>query len=175
MTIHPTAVIGDPPEHRDHRDQPGRPPMIHHSARVEAFVTVDAGIRAATEIGPRTWLMKRCHVGHDAYIGSDCELAPGCIVGGHVVIEDRVRVGMGAIFKPFVEIGAGARIGCGAVVLQNVPPGEVWAGNPARCISKCPGATSPADEDADERRREAIRLERERIADSVGRPHPGAA
>jgi acyl-[acyl carrier protein]--UDP-N-acetylglucosamine O-acyltransferase len=131
--IHPTAVIGDPPESREFFGR-GVPPMISPQARIEAFVTVDAGTKHATFVGDRTWLMKHVHVGHDAWIDSDCELAPHCSVGGHVTIERRVRVGQGAIFKPFVTVGVGARIGMGAVVIRDVPAGEVWAGNPARCI-----------------------------------------
>lgn len=132
--IHPWALVGAPPEHREYRDTPGLAPHIDPLARIEAFCTIDAGINEATSIGARTWLMKHTHVGHDAVIGERCELAPGCIVGGHVQIGDEVRVGMGAIFKPFVKVGDGARIGCGSVVISNVPAGEVWAGNPARCI-----------------------------------------
>ena len=131
--ISPLALIGAPPEHRAHLGA-GIAPEIHPDARVEAFCTVDAGIREPTRIGVRSWLMKGCHVGHDAQVGADVELAPHCAVGGHVVIGDRVRVGLGATFKPYVVIGEGARIGMGAVVISDVPAGEVWAGNPARLI-----------------------------------------
>jgi acetyltransferase-like isoleucine patch superfamily enzyme len=128
---HARAAIGGPPEHRDHRG-PGLQPVIEHDARIEAFVTVDAGTRRTTYVGHRTWLMKHVHVGHDALIGDDCELAPHVSVGGHVMIGDRVRVGQGAIFKPGVTVGDDARIGMGAVVVDDVPAGEVWVGNPAR-------------------------------------------
>jgi hypothetical protein len=77
--IHPTAIIGDPPESRDYWfDETAStfPPFIHHSARVHAFVSVDAGMRRPTHIGERTWLGKHVHIGHDAVIGSECELAP---------------------------------------------------------------------------------------------------
>lgn len=136
--IHPTAVIGDPPEHRSHVGA-GIQPHVDESARVEAFVTVDAGIRDATWIGPRVWLMKKTHVGHDAVIREDAELAPLCSVGGHVTIGARVRVGQGATFKPFVTVGDDARIGMGSVVICDVPSGEVWAGNPARVIHPAGG------------------------------------
>lgn len=170
MTIHRLALIGDPPEHRDHRDSPGLPPMIDDSARIEAFVSVDAGLAAPTRIWHDVWLMKHCHVGHDAVIGPRCELAPGCIVGGHVTIGKDVRVGMGATFKPFVTVGDGARIGCGAVVISNIPAGEIWAGNPARCIGKYAMGPTAADVDEDERRQQGIRDELERLADAVGKP-----
>ena len=128
------AVIGRPPEHRDHpKHLPGIKPSIHPEARIEALCTVDAGLKASTTIG-KAWLMKGVHVGHDAVISDGCELAPHCSVGGHVFLGENVRVGQGATFKPFVIVERGARIGMGAVVIRDVPAGEVWAGNPAHKI-----------------------------------------
>jgi acyl-[acyl carrier protein]--UDP-N-acetylglucosamine O-acyltransferase len=135
--IHPTAVIGDPPEHRAHRwSTPGRPPIIAQTATLEAFVTVDAGIDQPTWVGPQAWLMKHVHIGHDASIGEGCELAPGTIIGGHAILGPRVRCGIGVLVKPFVTVGEGARLGMGAVVISDVPAGEVWVGNPARKLEK---------------------------------------
>jgi acetyltransferase-like isoleucine patch superfamily enzyme len=133
--IDQTAVIGHAPEMRDWkpRDRASYPD-IDPTARIEAYVTIDAGYEKATHIGARVWLMKACHVGHDAVIGEDSELAPHCSVGGYVVIGRGVKVGQGAIFKPNVVIGDGAVIGCGAVVIRDVPAGETWAGNPAKRI-----------------------------------------
>jgi acyl-[acyl carrier protein]--UDP-N-acetylglucosamine O-acyltransferase len=140
--ISPLAVIGQPPEHRDHRacmtrDQFLANPVmvtIAPTALVEALVTVDAGIARPTRIGARSWLMKHVHVGHDAIVGDDCELAPHACVGGHAELGNGVRLGMHAVIKPFVKVGAGARIGACAFVNRDVPPGETWAGVPARRI-----------------------------------------
>lgn len=131
--IDQTAIIGHAPEHREWKPSDSAcPPDIHTTARIEAFVTVDAGMKVPTRIGANTWLMKHTHVGHDAWIGDNCELAPGVVVGGHVTLGHRVRIGVNACVRPGITIGEGARIGCGAVVVKNVPAGEVWAGNPAR-------------------------------------------
>lgn len=136
--IHPLALIGEPPEHREYQyGDNHRGVDFDPSARAEAFVTVDGGLEEPTVIGPRTFLMKKVHVGHDAQIGADCEIAPLSSVGGHVRIGDRVKVGQGAVFRPFVVVGEGARIGCGAVVVCDVPAGEVWAGCPAKKIGVC--------------------------------------
>jgi acetyltransferase-like isoleucine patch superfamily enzyme len=51
-----------------------------------------------------------------------------------VVIEDEVWVGIGAIILKGVCIGRGARIGAGAVVTSDVPPGAMIVGNPARVV-----------------------------------------
>lgn len=131
--IHPTAIIGDPPEHREWK--PGDKtyqPEIDPTARINSYVTVDAGLHAPTKVGARTFLMTKTHVGHDAQIGADCELAPGTVIGGHAVLEDGVRCGVGVLVRPFIHVGKGARLGAGAVVVKDVPAGEVWIGNPAR-------------------------------------------
>lgn len=45
-------------------------------------------------------------------------------------------IGAGSTILPGLTIGEGAMIGAGSVVTKNVPAGELWVGNPARCISK---------------------------------------
>lgn len=135
---HPTAVIGEPPEHRDwlYDGYPMLTPEIAKDAQVNAFVTVDSGLKERTRIGERTFLMAHVHVGHDAQIGDDCELAPGTVIGGHVKVGNGVRFGVNSCVRPFIEIGDGARIGMGAVVVDDVPAGEIWVGNPARPMRK---------------------------------------
>jgi UDP-3-O-[3-hydroxymyristoyl] glucosamine N-acyltransferase len=128
------ALIGAPPQHRDHHwgDGPFYLPSIHPTATVGAFSSVDSGFQRRTRIGPRSWIMKHVHVGHDVVIGADCIICPQSSIGGHVELGDNVRVDMGVTIRPFVKVGDHARLGMGAVVLHDVPAGEVWVGNPAR-------------------------------------------
>ena len=133
--IHETAVIGSPPEHRDWESGLDAGLVIDSTAQINAFCTVDRGFERHTLIGAHAFLMAHCHVGHDAHIGADVELAAGCIIAGHVVIENGARLGVNVCVKPRITIGAGARIGAGAVVVKDVPPGETWVGNPAREIT----------------------------------------
>jgi acetyltransferase-like isoleucine patch superfamily enzyme len=51
-----------------------------------------------------------------------------------VVIEDDVWIGFNATILKGVHIGAGAIIQPGALVIENVEPGAVVAGNPAKKI-----------------------------------------
>jgi serine O-acetyltransferase len=57
---------------------------------------------------------------------------------GQILVEDDVVIGAGAklIFKlgQTLTVGRGAVIGANAVVLSSVPPGEIWAGVPARRV-----------------------------------------
>ena len=52
------------------------------------------------------------------------------------VIGNDVWIGSGCFIKGGVTIGDGAVIGMGSVVTHDVPPYEVWAGNPAKLIKK---------------------------------------
>lgn len=54
----------------------------------------------------------RTTIGNDVWIGSHCQIKGG------------------------VTIGDGAIVGMGSVVTKDIPPYEIWAGNPARCIRK---------------------------------------
>lgn len=53
-----------------------------------------------------------------------------------VIIGDDVFVGANTIILKGVEIGDRAVIGAGSVVTKNIPPDEIWAGNPAKFIRK---------------------------------------
>lgn len=46
------------------------------------------------------------------------------------------RIGLGALLGPGVVIGEGAVVGMGSVIRHDVPPEELWAGNPAKFIRK---------------------------------------
>lgn len=53
---------------------------------------------------------------------------------GEVVIDDHCFIGTGAFILKGVHLGKGAMAGAGSVVTRDIPPGEIWAGNPARKI-----------------------------------------
>lgn len=53
-----------------------------------------------------------------------------------VVIEDNVWVGFDAIILPGVRLGHGSIIGSKSVVMEDVPPYCIVAGNPAKVIRK---------------------------------------
>jgi len=51
-----------------------------------------------------------------------------------IVIGDDVLIGANSIILKGATIGDRSIIGAGSVVTQNIPPDEIWAGNPARFI-----------------------------------------
>jgi len=81
----------------------------------------------------------QCNISHDCVIGSFVTFAPGAKCNGNVIIKDHAYIGAGALLKqgrydrPLV-IGEGAIVGMGAVVIRDVAPFTVVAGNPAKVI-----------------------------------------
>ena len=62
---------------------------------------------------------------------------------GFVAAEENAFLSGGASVAPYVKIGAGALIGLGSVVIRDVAPGTVVAGNPAREITASRYALKP--------------------------------
>ncbi len=82
-------------------------------------------------------------IGETAEIGDDCTLYHGVTLGGtswnkgkrHPTLARSVVVGAGAKILGPILIGDGAKIGCNAVVVRDVPPGATAVGIPARVVS----------------------------------------
>ena len=55
-------------------------------------------------------------------------------VAEDIIINESVYVGGGSIIRYGVEIGKNSIIGAGSVVVGNIPPNCVYAGNPAKFV-----------------------------------------
>ena len=91
----------------------------------------DGAIVHVTHDGPYTPGGSPCIVGSDVTVGHGailhaCTIEDCCLVGMHATVLD------GAVVKRHAFVGAGALIAPGKVVGE----GELWIGNPARCVRK---------------------------------------
>ena len=59
-------------------------------------------------------------------------VASGATIGGRCNIGDNVWIGLGAIIRNGIDLGAGSRANMGAVVTKSVGEGEAVSGNFAR-------------------------------------------
>jgi serine O-acetyltransferase len=83
-------------------------------------------------------------VGETAFIGDDCTLYHGVTLGGtswnkgkrHPTLGRNVVLGAGAKALGPILIGDGAKIGCNAVVVRDVPAGATAVGIPARVVTE---------------------------------------
>lgn len=93
------------------------------------------------DIGPGMFIP---HVGPirvhpQAVIGADCAIHQVCTIGagskpGAPTLGDHVMVGCHTCILGPVTIGDGAKIGAGAVVTSDIPPGATAVGVPAKAI-----------------------------------------
>jgi sugar O-acyltransferase (sialic acid O-acetyltransferase NeuD family) len=93
-----------------------------------------AVVTAPLRIGAHVVAMPHVVITHDDEIADGVTFAGGASLGGAVTIGECAYLGQGSLVRERLSIGAGAIVGMGSVVLQNVPAGEVWAGVPARRI-----------------------------------------
>lgn len=91
-------------------------------------------------------------VGDDVFIGPNavftddphpmnCPHYKQCL--GGVVVEDLARIGANVTILPGVVIGRNSLIGAGSVVVKDIPPNAVAAGNPAKVIKSIQDLTCP--------------------------------
>ena len=82
-------------------------------------------------------------IGETAEIGDDVMLYQGVTLGGtsrlhekrHPTLRDSVVVGAHAQLIGAIEVGEGARVGAGSVVVTNVPPYSTVVGVPGRMVA----------------------------------------
>lgn len=53
-----------------------------------------------------------------------------------VLIKEGAFIGACSIILKGVTVGKHSIVGAGSVVTKDIPDGEVWAGNPARCVKR---------------------------------------
>ncbi len=135
--IGPLCIIGYPAEWRGKEEQDAGV-IIGSGTRVTGLVTIDSGVTKPTKIGDDCYLMKHCHVGHDAHVWSNVTLSCGVKIGGHCHILPHSNIGLNAVVHQKVQIAEGCMIGMGAVVTKttNTQRGRKYAGNPAKDIGE---------------------------------------
>lgn len=105
-----------------------------------------------TAIGKFVSVADNCNLGLPSHALTYVSTSPVFTVGKNVLhknfaaldhkedpvltIGNDVWIGAGVSVKAGLSIGDGAVIGAGSVVTHDVPPYEIWAGNPARLIRK---------------------------------------
>jgi UDP-N-acetylglucosamine acyltransferase len=89
----------------------------------------DAGV---TRIGDDNWIMAYVHIAHDCQVGNKTTFANNTQLAGHVHVDDWAILGGFTGVHQFCRVGAHVMTAVGSVVLQDVPPYLMAAGNTAQ-------------------------------------------
>jgi sugar O-acyltransferase (sialic acid O-acetyltransferase NeuD family) len=116
--------------------------LVHPLASVSPSARVGAGVLVFSYavvgdgaiVGDHVYLSSFCFVGHDAVVGSAATMAPRSSLLGGSRLGVSAYAGSHSALKEGLSVGEGAVLGMGAIVIHDVAPGVVVAGNPARVI-----------------------------------------
>ncbi|MGQ0657694.1 MAG: acyl-ACP--UDP-N-acetylglucosamine O-acyltransferase [Chromatiales bacterium] len=131
--IHPFCVIGGDPQDKKYGGEPTRL-EIGDGNTLREHCTVNRGTvqgEGVTRMGNRNWIMANVHIAHDCHVGSHTVFANNCALAGHVTIEDHVILGGYAGVHQFCRVGAYSFAAIASVIVKDVPPYMMVAGNTA--------------------------------------------
>ncbi|MCX5696013.1 MAG: acyl-ACP--UDP-N-acetylglucosamine O-acyltransferase [Candidatus Omnitrophica bacterium] len=100
---------------------------------IREYCTLNPGTEEGgkTIVGSGNLIMAYSHIAHDCRVGSDCVLANGSTLAGHVTIEDQAVIGGLVAIHQFVRVGKLSIIGGCSKVVQDIPPYSTCDGHPA--------------------------------------------
>ena len=115
---------------------------VHPAARIGSGIIIDHG--TSVVIGETAVVEDNVSILHEVTLGGT-----GKERGDrHPKVRRGVLLGAGAKILGNIEIGLGAKVAAGSVVLRDVPPRTTVAGIPARVVGKCTVAEPALEMDA---------------------------
>ena len=76
------------------------------------------------------------YIGHDVHLHRNVDITAGGIIGGLDKLGEHSYVGINAVLRNRITVGANAIIGMGSTVTKSVEAGITVAGDPARLFEK---------------------------------------
>jgi UDP-N-acetylglucosamine acyltransferase len=128
------SSIGAVPQDKKYTDEPtqleiGDGNTIREFCSINCGTAQDAGV---TRIGGDNWIMAYVHIAHDCQIGSHTIFANNVQLAGHVHVGDYAILGGFTGVHQFVRIGAHSFTAIATVLVHDLPPYVMAAGNPAK-------------------------------------------
>jgi UDP-3-O-[3-hydroxymyristoyl] glucosamine N-acyltransferase len=109
---------------------------IGDDVEIGSNTTIDRGKFGPTTVGAGAKIDNLVQIGHNCQIGRSVIICGASALAGSVIVGDGAILGGRTGVADNLSIGAGAKIGGGAGIMSSIPPGEVWAGYPARQIGE---------------------------------------
>jgi UDP-N-acetylglucosamine acyltransferase len=127
------SSLGEIPQDKKYAGEPTRLEIGDRNT-IREFCTFNVGTAqdaGATRIGNDNWIMAYVHIAHDCQVGDKTIFANNAQLAGHVHIGDWTILGGYTGIHQFCHVGAHVMTAVGTVILQDVPPYLMAAGNTA--------------------------------------------
>ncbi len=110
--------------------------FVSRTARIGAGCVIYPGgfIGVNAVLGNYVFCLSRCVINHEDVLEDHVILASGVTLAGSVYVETGCYLGQACTVRQQLRIGHHCLIGMGAVVVKDVEPESVMAGNPAQKI-----------------------------------------
>jgi UDP-N-acetylglucosamine acyltransferase len=132
--IHSFAAVGGAPQDKKYAGE-DTALEIGDGNTIREYVTINRGTvqdAGVTRIGDDNWIMAYVHIAHDCQVGSHTIFANATQLAGHVHIGDWAILGGVTLVHQYVHIGAHSFSAVGTILVQDVPPYVMVAGQDAK-------------------------------------------
>jgi UDP-N-acetylglucosamine acyltransferase len=127
------SSIGEVPQDKKYGGEPTRLEIGNRNT-IREFCTLNLGTAqdtGVTRIGDDNWIMAYVHIAHDCQVGNKTIFANNAQLAGHVHVDDWAILGGYTGVHQFCRVVAHTMTAVGTVVLQDIPPYVMAAGNSA--------------------------------------------
>lgn len=99
-------------------------------------VCIDRAVLGSTVLEENVKVDNLVHIAHGVKIGKNSLIIANAMIAGSVEIGENVWVSPSSSIRQKLQVEDGALVGLGSVVVKNVAPNTVVAGNPAKPFEK---------------------------------------
>jgi UDP-N-acetylglucosamine acyltransferase len=128
------SSLGEIPQDKKYSGEPTRLEIGDRNT-IREFCTFNCGTAqdaGVTRVGSDNWIMAYVHLAHDCQVGDNTIFANNAQLAGHVYVGDFAILGGFTVVHQFVRIGAHSITAMGTILLQDLPPYVMAAGNTAK-------------------------------------------
>ena len=128
------SSLGEIPQDKKYSGEPTRLEIGDRNT-IREFCTFNCGTAqdaGVTRVGSDNWIMAYVHLAHDCQVGDNTIFANNAQLAGHVYVGDFAILGGFTVVHQFVRIGAHSITAMGTILLQDLSPYVMAAGNTAK-------------------------------------------
>jgi UDP-3-O-[3-hydroxymyristoyl] glucosamine N-acyltransferase len=110
--------------------------VLKNNVEVGNNTTIDRAVLGSAILHENVKVDNLVHIAHGVQIGRNSMIIANFMIAGSVIIGENSWIAPSSSILYKVVIEENVTVGLGAVVLKNVPKGDVIVGNPGRKLNK---------------------------------------